>query len=377
MRVAQKSVIKFFLVAQLFYTSPEVFAAFGLDNHTNEDIRVCLVEADQTTVKWTWALCRRNDRVAFDAGKFYPNQTYWVVVVRPNGQSPIGASSNGGYINYFPTTADLPNGNRKINLGAPGVSSMIKNNDWSEFVRAVGTQTHHYNAIMMLRNGESPLVTHNNLVYGNGYEKGYGKVSTSDANYAWSDIFSKPVPGTTPNPPGPAPNNSTPLAAKYNDLGGATGILGPPVDGQPGTGERVLQAPWSGRFVRFQNGSVYWSPTTGAHEVHGLIRDKWSSLGWERSVLGFPTTDEMPTPDNVGRFNHFQGGSIYWTPQTGAHEVHGAIKEKWAKMGWERSYLGYPTSDEMDTPDGRGKRSTFQGGYIDWYLLKGASDHPN
>ena len=116
MCAAQKSVIEFFLVAQLFYTSSEVLAAFGLDNHTDEDINVCLVEADQTTVKWTWAFCRRNDRVAFDAGKFYPNQTYWVVVVRPNGQSPIGVSSKGGYINYFPATVDLPIGNRKISL---------------------------------------------------------------------------------------------------------------------------------------------------------------------------------------------------------------------------------------------------------------------
>jgi uncharacterized protein with LGFP repeats len=46
-----------------------------------------------------------------------------------------------------------------------------------------------------------------------------------------------------------------------------------------------------------------------------------------------PLTDESPTPDGIGRFNHFQGGSIYWTPGIGAHEVHGAIRDKWASMG--------------------------------------------
>src|SRR5919199_153072 len=75
-----------------------------------------------------------------------------------------------------------------------------------------------------------------------------------------------------------------------------------------------------------------------------------------------PLTDETGTPDGVGRFNHFAGGSIYWTPETGAHEVHGAIRDKWANMGWERSELGYPTSDEHDIPGGR--ISQFQRGEI-------------
>ena len=53
-------------------------------------------------------------------------------------------------------------------------------------------------------------------------------------------------------------------------------------------------------------------------KVKGAIRDKWAELGWERSFLGYPTTDEWPTPDGVGRFNDFQGGSIRWHPDTGA-----------------------------------------------------------
>ena len=36
----------------------------------------------------------------------------------------------------------------------------------------------------------------------------------------------------------------------------------------------------------------------------------------------------------------------------------------WASLGWERSRLGYPTTDEFSVTGGR--RSTFQHGYIFW-----------
>lgn len=119
-----------------------------------------------------------------------------------------------------------------------------------------------------------------------------------------------------------------------------------------------------GRFNYFEGGSIYWSPETGAYEIHGAILDRWSQLGWETSVLGYPTTNELPTPDGTGRYNHFRGGSVYWSPQTGAHEVYGAILERWSQLGWETSWLGYPTSGEYDVPGGR--RSNFQGGWIEY-----------
>lgn len=93
--------------------------------------------------------------------------------------------------------------------------------------------------------------------------------------------------------------------------------------------------------------------SAGAFEVHGAIREKYLALGAEASILGYPVTDETGTPDGVGRFNHFQGGSIYWTPGTYAHEVHGLIRERWASQGWERNpQLGYPITDEL-SPDPR------------------------
>jgi uncharacterized protein with LGFP repeats len=50
--------------------------------------------------------------------------------------------------------------------------------------------------------------------------------------------------------------------------------------------------------------------STGAHEVHGEILGVYSANAW----LVYPTTDGTAAPDGVGRYNHFQLGSIYWTP---------------------------------------------------------------
>jgi uncharacterized protein with LGFP repeats len=109
---------------------------------------------------------------------------------------------------------------------------------------------------------------------------------------------------------------------------------------------------------------------TSAFQVYGEIGKKWKSLGGSKGFLGAPLTDETGTPDGVGRYNHFQGGSIYWTPKTGAHEVHGYIRDKWASLGWERGKLGYPTSDEFQS--GAARRSNFQHGYITWTAKGGA-----
>ncbi|MFP5218320.1 MAG: N-acetylmuramoyl-L-alanine amidase [Actinomycetes bacterium] len=119
-----------------------------------------------------------------------------------------------------------------------------------------------------------------------------------------------------------------------------------------------------GRYNHFQRGSVYWSPTTGAWEVQRPLRDAWARVGWEQGVLGYPVTGQRTTPDGVGRYNHFQRGSVYWSPLTGAHEVHGGIRSRWAELGWETGRLGYPVSDEYAVPGGR--RSDFQGGSITW-----------
>src|SRR5438067_9697384 len=97
--------------------------------------------------------------------------------------------------------------------------------------------------------------------------------------------------------------------------------LGYPTTGETGTPDKV------GRFNHFERGSIYWTPQTHAHAVLGAIHAEWQATGWETGPLGYPITDEAATPDGVGRYNHFEHGSIYWTPQTGAHEVQGSIRD--------------------------------------------------
>lgn len=137
-----------------------------------------------------------------------------------------------------------------------------------------------------------------------------------------------------------------------------------------GAPRTVEMATSGGRVQWFDGGRIYWSTGTGAREVYGAILGTYLRHADTAGFLGFPVTGELPTPDGPGRYNHFQGGSVYWSPTTGAWEVHGAIRAKWAELGWERSRLGYPISDEYAIAGGR--RSNFQNGYITWTATGGA-----
>ncbi len=147
--------------------------------------------------------------------------------------------------------------------------------------------------------------------------------------------------------------------AKYLELGGH-GRFGPP------TTDETRTPDGAGRYNHFELGaSVYWTPGTGAHGIWGGIRATWSRLGWETGPMGYPTTDETITPDRIGRYNHFtKAASIYWSPRTGAHEIYGRIRERWSALGWENSYLGYPTTGEFGVSGGR--QNNFQFGYTRW-----------
>ncbi|QDG63990.1 LGFP repeat-containing protein [Pseudarthrobacter sp. NIBRBAC000502771] len=103
----------------------------------------------------------------------------------------------------------------------------------------------------------------------------------------------------------------------YEQLGGGASFLGTPV----GSPYDIA----GGRAQRYTGGTIYWSPGTGAHEIHGSIGGHYAELGGPAGFLGFPRTDETGTPGAAGRYNNFAGGSIYWSPATGAHEIHGSI----------------------------------------------------
>ncbi|SFO89605.1 LGFP repeat-containing protein [Amycolatopsis arida] len=157
---------------------------------------------------------------------------------------------------------------------------------------------------------------------------------------------------------------------RWEDLG-REGGLGFPVGEQKETTDSTGK--W-GAYVEFRKNShgaiLYVGSDTRLCAVYGGIYIRWKEYGREKGGLGVPEIDVTATPDGVGRYVHFtRNASIYWTPTTGAWEVHGAIRQKWASMGWERSYLGYPISNEQAFEAGR--RSWFQGGRIDYIARTG------
>lgn len=159
------------------------------------------------------------------------------------------------------------------------------------------------------------------------------------------------------------------IGEKYTRLGGPAGALGPAIGNE-------TDAPHGGRYHLFRDGVIYWHPEVGeAFAVWGAISRKFWQVG--RAEYGYPITDERVTPDGRGRYNHFRAihlpkkpeASIYWTPETGANAVYGLIRDAWAKGGWERGKLGYPTSDEFQ--DGVQRRQNFERGYIVWSQARG------
>lgn len=116
---------------------------------------------------------------------------------------------------------------------------------------------------------------------------------------------------------------------------------------------------------------MVWHPDLSAHAVHGPSFAKYVEL--RGSVWGYPLNDVTPTPDGRGTYLHVRnmdsGGDsgIYWTPETGANVVYGAIWAKWAPAGAERSLVGYPTGDEQSTGDDLGRYQVFENGIYVWH----------
>lgn len=168
----------------------------------------------------------------------------------------------------------------------------------------------------------------------------------------WAALFTSAVPAPAP---APAPVPSGPVVSgSINDA--YTRVGRESYLGKPLTNEGITAgSDPAGRWQAFEDGAIFWHPNVDngtAHVVKGSIYAKWTELGREVAT-GFPITDELTTPDGIGRYNHFSGGkSLYYTPETGAHLVGGAFREYWEKSGWEGGPLGYPKSDEYAAHEG-------------------------
>ena len=88
-----------------------------------------------------------------------------------------------------------------------------------------------------------------------------------------------------------------------------------------------------GKAQNFTGGNIYWSAASGAHEIHGAILNKFVAVGGS-AAIGFPTTDEQNVSGVTGgRENQFTNGRIYWHGSIGAFEVRGAIFAKYLALG--------------------------------------------
>lgn len=202
----------------------------------------------------------------------------------------------------------------------------------------------------------------------------------------WSD-----TPTDRPRPPAPpieqkpvTPPPAEParivvigtIKDKWDAMGGGNGKLHQPLANETPTFDKI------GRFQQFQGGIISWHPETGAHVVWGLIGEHWLRLGREK--FGYPITDELPTSDKRGLYNHFRTlqlankpeASIFWSKKTGAHAVVGAIRDRWARLGWDGGKLGLPTSDEHESKFANGvfRSVDFEKGRIDWSAKTGARE---
>ncbi|WP_454162143.1 LGFP repeat-containing protein [Gordonia iterans] len=127
----------------------------------------------------------------------------------------------------------------------------------------------------------------------------------------------------------------------------------------------------------FTGGTVYYSPETGAHAVLGAIAARYRAVGGP-AVVGFPTSDEQPAgAGRVSRFGDPGGAAIYWSPDTRASLLTGGVLRAWLASGAQDGPFGFPVSDTVNT--GRADESRFagpEGTMIAWSSTAGLETVP-
>lgn len=99
------------------------------------------------------------------------------------------------------------------------------------------------------------------------------------------------------------------IYARWQKTGGPAGALGNPTSPEtPAKGDA--------RYATFEKGALYWSPSSGAEPIIGAIYDAWGTLGFERGVLGLPTSGEIQEPQWI--VQNFQHGTLNFDRESGA-----------------------------------------------------------
>ena len=143
------------------------------------------------------------------------------------------------------------------------------------------------------------------------------------------------------------------------------------VNGWIGAATSGVQASTKGGvFQRFKHGVGYWSPATGAQFVGEPVLSAWGGYGYQTGSMGYPRSGGVVGIDG-SRHQIFEGGIAYWRPGGRVSFIHGSILSAWAASGWERSWLGLPTSNETASTKG-GVFQRFEHGVGYWSPATGA-----
>lgn len=148
--------------------------------------------------------------------------------------------------------------------------------------------------------------------------------------------------------------------SSYQAAGGQQGMLGSPI------GEERAVA-HGGTRQDFQNGSLWWSPSTGVQMTAFGLHSAYAANGFEAGSLGFPISGEWNS--NGGALQEFQNGTL-WYKNGRVFVTKFGFNQYVAANGLEMGSLGFPTSDEKPAKDG-GTTQTFERGQLWWHWSAG------
>lgn len=141
---------------------------------------------------------------------------------------------------------------------------------------------------------------------------------------------------------------------EWKNRGGINGVYGYPITDEYFFNTSTVQD--------YQTGSIFWSEARGITAVHGVVHTKWKASG-SQAGLGVPTGNQTSSVKS-GVVQKFEQGTIYWSPSTNAQVVKGVIAPAYQAASAERGLLGYPKGNMATGLKNGGSRQQFEGGYI-------------
>lgn len=143
----------------------------------------------------------------------------------------------------------------------------------------------------------------------------------------------------------PANAQTSPIETRYQSDPALQALLGTSTGQEYG----VL----SGRVHHYQNGSLFWTATTGVREVHGAIRARYFQIGGP-TKFGWPLTDQLDVSIRddwapIGAENQFQGGTIAWSDDYGAVSMRPEVTVEWHENIYPFLYMPHHNEQTTDT----------------------------